>query len=256
MAEALIQGIKAAGMDTRISVGEQDEARREYLIQKGIDATSCNIEAIQGTEFVVIATKPQQLDKVTKELREFLEPHQVVISILAGIRTELISAQLQHEKVVRVMPNTPVQVRQGMSVWYAPPKISDTTVNFITAMLRAVGDELRVEDEKYLDAATALSGSGPAYVFLFLEAMKDAGVEMGFSASDSIRISLQNMRGAIDLMLAVGKHPAELKSMVTSPGGTTSAGLLSMEKNGLRTAVIEGILSARQRAEKLADGRK
>ncbi|MEC7885145.1 MAG: pyrroline-5-carboxylate reductase, partial [Chloroflexota bacterium] len=160
-------------------------------------------------------------------------------------------AGLSHNSVIRIMPNTPAQIGQGMSVWYSTDSVSESDRLFLGQILGTLGDEVHVEDEKFVDMATALSGSGPAYVFLFIESLIDSGVYLGMSRDMSRRLVLQTILGSSELVKQSGKHPAELKDMVTSPGGTTIEALVSMEDEGFRASVIKAVRSAYDRSLEL-----
>jgi pyrroline-5-carboxylate reductase len=178
----------------------------------------------------------------------------LVLSIIAGARISSISRDLGgHLAIVRVMPNTPAQIGQGMSVWTATPDVGELQRNQTREVLRALGDELFVEHESYLDMATALSGTGPAYVFLFMEALIDAGVHMGFSRRVAEKLVLQTMQGSVAFARQSALHPAELRNMVTSPGGTSAEALYQLEKGGLRTVLSRAVWAAYQKSKYLGD---
>jgi pyrroline-5-carboxylate reductase len=251
MAEAILSGVLNSGMITtgNIAVGEPVAQRREYLSsQRGVQVTSDNLKAIEGAQVVVLAVKPQQLEVVMAGLQGKLAASQAVMSIVAGAAVETIAAGLDHPAVIRVMPNTPAQVGHGMSVWTAAPEVSSAHTDVVREMLKTLGQEIYVADEKYLDMATALSASGPAYVFLFLEALIDAGVYLGLSRNMSQALALQTVKGSAALAMESGKHPAELRNMVTSPGGTTAEALLALEEGGFRGILINAVIAAYEKA--------
>ena len=256
MAQAIISGVKDAGLDASIIVGEPFEARRESLQNDlGVEVTPSNREAIAGADIVVLSVKPQQLDAVTEDLKGALAADQTVLSIMAGIKMHTIGLKLGHTRLIRVMPNTPAQIRQGISAWTASDDVDQPTLDFVTSMLQAIGDELKFSDEKSIDIATALSGSGPAYVFVFIEALTDAGVELGLPVHVARHLASQTVLGSAALLRESGKHPAELRDMVTSPGGTTAAGLAALEIGGFRAIVAEAVRTAFERGEELAGGK-
>lgn len=256
MAQAIISGVKDAGLDASIIVGEPFEARRESLKSDlGVEVTASNREAIAGADIVVLSVKPQQLEAVAEELDGALNADQTVLSIMAGVKIHSIGLKLNHTKLIRVMPNTPAQIRKGISAWTASDDVEQATLDFVASMLSAIGDELKFSDEKYIDIATALSGSGPGYVFVFIEALTDAGVELGLPVHVARHLASQTVLGSAALQRESGKHPAELRNMVTSPGGTTAAGLAALEMGGFRANVAEAVRAAFERGEELAGGK-
>jgi len=256
MAQAIISGVKDAGLDTSIIVGEPFEVRRESLKNDlGVEVTASNREAIAGADLVVLSVKPQQLGAVAEELNGALTADQTVLSIMAGVKMHSIGLKLNHKRLIRVMPNTPAQIRKGISAWTASDDVDQATLDFVAKMLGAIGDELKFSDEKSIDIATALSGSGPGYVFMFIEALTDAGVELGLPVHVARHLASQTVLGSAALQLESGKHPAELRNMVTSPGGTTAAGLAALETGGFRAAVAEAVRMAFERGEELAGGK-
>ena len=256
MAEAIISGVKDAGLDTSIIVGEPFEARRASLKgDLGVEVTANNREAVAGADLVVLSVKPQQLDAVAQELDGALTTGQTVLSIMAGVKMHSIGLKLNHAKLIRVMPNTPAQIRKGISAWTASDDVDQATLDFVASMLGAIGDELKFSDEKSVDIATALSGSGPGYAFVFIEALSDAGVELGLPVHVARHLASQTLLGSAALQRESGKHPAELRNMVTSPGGTTAAGLAALEDGGFRASVAAAVRLAYERGEELAGGK-
>jgi pyrroline-5-carboxylate reductase len=256
MARAIISGVKDAGLDASIIVGEPFEARRESLKNDlGVEATNSNREAVTGADIVVLSIKPQQLDAVADELNAALKSNQTVLSIIAGLKMHSIGLKLGHTKLIRVMPNTPAQIRKGISAWTVSDDVDQKTTDFVASMLKAIGDELKFSDEKSIDVATALSGSGPAYVFVMIEALSDAGVELGLPVHVARHLASQTVLGSAALQRETGKHPAELRNMVTSPAGTTAAGLAALENSGFRATVADAVRTAFERGEELAGGK-
>lgn len=254
MGEALVSALLKEGLAQpgEVTVSDVTEARRQHLASRyGIVATAKNAEVAQGADLVVLAVKPQEFPAVASDLRGRLDGVQTVLTIMAGVPSERVVEALGHEAVVRVMPNSAALVGQAMSVWTATPAVSDEGQEAVARLLRALGREVRVTDEKYLDMATAVSGSGPAFVFLFLEAFIDAAVHIGLHRELAQELALQTMSGAVCLARETAKHPAELRNMVTSPGGTTAAGLQVLEETGLRGAVIDAVEAAYERAKEL-----
>jgi pyrroline-5-carboxylate reductase len=254
MAEAMIAGLLGRGLiaPDRIVASHPRQDRRERLCQRfGIEAVEGNREAATLADFVVLTIKPQALSVVMRQLHGRLEPRQVAISILAGAGIGTLRRGLGHDAIVRVMPNTPAQVGQGMSVWTSTPDVDESQRRQVRALLGALGEELWVEEEKYVDMATALSGTGPTYVFLMMEALIDAGVHMGFPRRIAEQIVLQTVSGSVAFARDSGKHMAELRNMVTSPGGTSAEAIYQMEKGGLRTVLSRAVYAAYQRTQTL-----
>jgi pyrroline-5-carboxylate reductase len=258
MAETIAQGLLSKKLvDIKsINIGEPRSERRRELEQKhGIKVTSNNREAARAGRILVLSVKPQDLDGVLSDLRSTLEPDQVVMSIVAGARISTISEGLGHPAIVRVMPNTPAQIGEGMSVWTATSSVKKEQHDQIRTILQALGRELYVNDEKFLDMATAVSGTGPAYVFLVMEAMIDAAVHLGFPRHMAYQLVTETMRGSILYAMQSGKHPAELRNLVTSPGGTSAAALYQLEKGSLRTVLSKAIWAAYERSKSLGEGK-
>jgi pyrroline-5-carboxylate reductase len=256
MAEAIISGAIDSGIDAQIVVGEPVAARREALSKlEGVTVTAENSQAIVGADIVFLAVKPQQFDAVAGSLKGLLKPEQTVLSIMAGVKMHSIGLKLNHRRLIRVMPNTPMQVRQGISAWTVSDDVPAEVVDFTGTLLRALGDELKFSDEKYVDMATALSASGPGYVFMFIESLADAGVRMGLPVHVARHLATQTVLGSAALAKETKRHPAELRDMVTSPGGTTAAGLFALEEGGFRAAVMNGVQAAYDRGEELSQGK-
>ncbi|MEZ4639465.1 MAG: pyrroline-5-carboxylate reductase, partial [Caldilineaceae bacterium] len=256
MGEAILRRLltDAVATPAQITVSEPVTARRESLAQQyAVNVTGDNTAAVDAARVVVLAVKPQVIDKVAAELRGRLQPETLVISIMAGVRIRTMQQSLAHERIVRSMPNTPAQVGKGMTVWTATPQVSEADKTIAQTILEAMGDAVFVADEHYLDAATGLSGSGPGFVFLLVEAMIDAGVHVGFSRAQAERIALQTLEGSIALARESGAHPAVLRNLVTSPAGTTAAGTLVLERAGLRATIIEAVEAAYRRSKELGD---
>ena len=254
MAEALLGGIIEAGIATgdEIRVGEPVKARRAYLEEKfGLATLERNLEVVDGAGIVVLAIKPQNLHDVLSELNGNLAGDNTVLSIVAGARMGTLVSGTGHSSVIRVMPNTPAQISQGMSVWTASPGVDDAKLAVTRDILRTLGEETYVTDEKYIDMATALSASGPAYVFMFIESLIDAGVYLGLPRDMARTLVLQTVLGSTGLVKQSGKHPAELKDMVTSPAGTTIEALLSLERDGFRASVLQAVIAAYERSKAL-----
>lgn len=254
MAGAMIAGITQQELikPGHITASDPYPAQLDKLAERyQVHTTSNNIAAVKDKDIVVLSIKPQTLGEVGAELQGHLPGHALVLSIIAGATITKISQKLHHFSVVRVMPNTPAQVGKGMSVWTATTEVSETQRSQARMILGALGDELYVDHEDYLDMATALSGTGPAYVFMFMEAMIDAGVQMGFSRRISEQLVLQTIEGSVAFARYTQRHPAELRNMVTSPGGTTADALYQLEKGGFRTVLSKAIWAAYQKSRHL-----
>jgi pyrroline-5-carboxylate reductase len=255
MAEAMIAGLLKKGLvaPDRITASHPREDQRRKLQEKfGILTTENNRHAAAESDIIMLTIKPQVLQAVMRQLCGALKPQQVAVSVIAGAPVDVLVRGLEHPAVVRVMPNTPAQVGQGMSVWYTTPDVNDEQRSRVRAILSALGEELWVDEEKYVDMATALSGTGPTYVFLMMEALIDAGVHMGFPRRIAEQIVLQTVSGSVAFARDSGKHMAELRNMVTSPGGTSAEAIYQMEKGGLRTVLSRAVYAAFQRTQTLA----
>jgi pyrroline-5-carboxylate reductase len=255
MGEAMIQGLLAKKLidRTKITASEPRTERRTELKQKhGVKVTADNRDAA-SSQVIVLSVKPQDLTKALTELKGRLKPSQLVISIVAGARIKSINDKLGHDAIVRVMPNTPAQIGEGISVWTATPSVSKEQLEEARTLLRALGKEIHVDDEKYLDMATAVSGTGPSYVFLVMEAMIDAAVHLGFARHVAHDLVAETMKGSILYAIRSSKHPAELRNMVTSPGGTSAAALYQLEKGNLRTVISKAIFAAYERSKALGE---
>jgi pyrroline-5-carboxylate reductase len=254
MAEAMMKGILTRDLITpeKITGSGPRVERGETLTERyGIQATINNASAAEAASIVVLSVKPQVLPKVLTELRGHVRPDALVLSIVAGAKIATISEKLDHRNVVRVMPNTPAQIGEGMSVWTATVETSERQKEQARAILGALGEELFVADEDYLDMATALSGTGPAYVFLFMEALIDAGVHLGFSRRIAQKLVLKTVEGSAGFARESGLHPAQLRDMVTSPGGTSAEAIYQLEKGALRTVLSRAVWAAYQKSKYL-----
>ncbi|HYO30725.1 MAG TPA: pyrroline-5-carboxylate reductase [Thermomicrobiales bacterium] len=255
MAESMIAGLLKQGLvvPSRIVASHPRDDRRQRLRSRfGIEVVEGNREAAEAADLVFLTVKPQVLAAIMKQLHGRLEPRQVAVSVVAGASVATLSRGLGHDAIVRVMPNTPAQIGAGMMVWAATSDVDDTRRAQVRAVLGALGEELLVEEEKYVDMATALSGTGPTYVFLMMEALIDAGVHMGFPRRIAEQIVLQTVSGSVAFARDSGKHMAELRNMVTSPGGTSADAIYQMEKGGPRTVFSRAVYAAYQRTQTLA----
>jgi pyrroline-5-carboxylate reductase len=217
----------------------------------GIRVTDDNVEAAHWAQVAIFSVKPQTLPKVLPALRGALTAGELAISIVAGAPIRHFVEGLDHRAVVRSMPNTPAQVGEGMTVWTAGEAVTETQRGWARAILGSLGRELFVEDENYLDMSTALNGTGPAYFFLLLEAMIDAGVHIGLPRYVAEQLVTQTALGSVRYAIASGRHMAELRNGVTSPAGTTAAALSELERGGLRTVISDAIWAAYRRSVEL-----
>jgi len=256
MAEAMIGGLLRAGLVTpeRIVASHKRPERREHLEgEYGIRTVSSNTEAVGDADIVLLAIKPQMLARVGREVGPHLRRGQLVLSVLAGATTAALTGYLGHDQVVRSMPNTPARLGRGMTVWYATPETTPEQRSQARALLSALGAELEVDDEKMVAMATAVSGTGPTYVFLVMEALIDAAVHLGFPRHIAHDLVIETLEGSTFFAKQSGLHPAELRNMVTSPGGTSAAALHELESGRLRTVLSEAVWAAYRRTVELGD---
>ena len=250
MAEAMLSGLLERGLIEAGSVTCSDprEARRRELQERhGVAAITSNAEAVARGDIILLCVKPQVLGAVMPELKPVMRPGQLVISIVAGASSHALAEGLDHPAVVRCMPNTPAQIGQGVTVWFATPAVDATGRARTRTLLSALGSEFEVDDERQVAMATAVSGSGPTYVFLFIEALIDAAVHLGFPRHVARELVLDTVQGAAAFAVASGKHVAELRDMVTSPGGTSAAAMYELERGRLRTVVSDAVWAAFER---------
>lgn len=264
MAEAIIAGLlrkKLVGPE-QIAGSHPRQARREEMhVKYGIEMFEQNRDAVTASHpegnddssVLVLAVKPQRLQRVLGELKGALVKEQLVVSVVAGARIATIAEELLHASIVRTMPNTPAQIGEGVTAWTASPEVSEKQEQQVCAMLEALGKAVHVENEHQIDMATALSATGPTYIFMMMEALIDAGVHMGFSRHVAQELVHQMMLGSVLFARESHKHPAELRNMVTSPGGTSAEAIYQMEKGSLRTVLSKAVWAAYQRAEALGE---
>jgi pyrroline-5-carboxylate reductase len=254
MAESMITGLlsgQRVGASQIVASHPRAERRDALAARHAIRTTDSNAAAIEGADIVVLAIKPQMLRKVGKELAPLLRPEQLLISVLAGATTTALRNALHHDAIVRAMPNTPAQLGKGMTVWYATPQVSQQQRSQAAALLGALGKEIEVEDEKFVAMATAVSGTGPPYVLLVMEALIDAAVHIGFPRHIAHDIVIETLLGGTLFAQASGDHPAYLRNMVTSPAGTSAAAIHELEKGRLRTVLSEAVWAAYRRTDEL-----
>ena len=250
MLSAIIKDKIAAAKD--IAVSDASETRRTFLSEKyHVKVSADNVATINSANVTVLAIKPQVLPGVMPDLKGKIKPEQLVISIVAGARIATIKKGLSHTAIVRSMPNTPAQIGEGITVWTATHEVTPAQKNQAEQILGVMGKHIYVPDEKYVDMATAVSGSGPAYLFYFVEAIIDAAVELGFSPEDAKLLTMQTVNGATRLLLQSGKEAGELRQAVTSPGGTTAAAIKILEEGGFKSLISKAIYTAHERAKEL-----
>jgi pyrroline-5-carboxylate reductase len=226
------------------------ELEARYEVHMSLD----NAAAIDGTDVIILCVKPQKLPAVMSELHGKIPSEALVISIVAGTTIQSLVKGLDHESIVRAMPNTPAQVGEGMTVWSHNLGTIGDQHTLAQQILGALGEEIFVEEESYIDMATAVSGTGPAYVFLFVEALIDAGVHLGLPRRIAEEMVLQTIKGSVSFYVQNQSHPARLRNQVTSPGGTSATALYYLEKMGFRTAISRAIWAAFTRSQELGKG--
>jgi pyrroline-5-carboxylate reductase len=254
MAESMLAGLLRQGLVVpgQVTCSHPRADRRAALAEAhGVQATPDNAEAARDADVVLLAVKPQVLTEVMPELRHALSPAQLVVSVVAGASTHALGEGLAHPAVVRAMPNTPAQIGQGVIVWYATDSVTPEGKARTRGMLGALGREFEVHHERQVAMATAVSGTGPSYIFLFIEALVDAAVHVGFPRHLARELVLDTMQGSAAFALQSGLHIAELRDMVTSPGGTTAAAMYELERGKLRTVVSDAVWAAFERTLQL-----
>ena len=256
MAEAMIAGLLRGALvkPERVIASHPRAERREALEREyGIRTVADNLAAVRDADVVVLGIKPQMLNKVGREIGPHLRRGQLVLSVLAGATTTALTGILGHDQVVRSMPNTPARLGKGVTVWYATPETTEAQRAQAAALLGALGLQLEVDDEKMVAMATAVSGTGPTYVFLVMEALIDAAVHLGFPRHIAHDLVIETLEGSTLFAKQSGMHPAELRNMVTSPGGTSAAALHELESGRLRTVLSEAVWAAFRRTVELGD---
>lgn len=254
MGEAMIKGLLAKQLITpeQLIAADPHEPRGKELVERySLRFTPDNAEAARQADVVVLSVKPQVMTKVLHSIYGRVQKEALVLSIAAGVPTSTIMKGCEVSDVVRAMPNTPGQIGEGMTVAYPTPSVSGDQRAWADMILGALGQTLFVPEERFMDMATALNGSGPSYVFLLMEALIDAGVHMGFSRHDSQMLVQQTMLGSVKYAIESGLHPAELRNQVTSPGGTSAAALYQLEKGGVRTTISQAVWAAYKRSVEL-----
>jgi len=256
MAEAMIAGILRGNLvepDQVVASHPRAERREQLAREYGIRTVTSNVEAVEGADVILFGIKPQMLGRVGREIGPHLRRGQLVLSVLAGATTAALTGILGHDRVVRSMPNTAARLGKGVSVWYATPETTEAQREQAAALLSALGHQLEVDDEKMVAMATAVSGTGPTYVFLVMEALVDAAVHLGFPRHIAHDLVIETLEGSTLFAKQSGMHPAELRNMVTSPGGTSAAALHELESGRLRTVLSEAVWAAYRRTVELGE---
>jgi pyrroline-5-carboxylate reductase len=253
MGEAIVKCLltKKVAVPQDMVVSDISAVRRKLLSSEyGVSTLADNKKAVENANLIILAVKPQNLPQVMEEIKG-LALNQLVLSIVAGATLSSLRQGLNHSSVIRAMPNMPAQIGEGMTIWTTTTETGQKQKKLAQTVLGALGKEIYVADEKYLGMATALSGSGPAYVFLFIEALIDAGVHIGLPRDMAQELVIQTILGSTRTVEKTGKHPADLRNMVTSPGGTTTEALLQLEKGRFRSLVLKAVAAAYKKAERL-----
>ena len=256
MGEAMLAAILEKKLSTPqdIAASDTDQSRRQHLEQNyGVTVAGTSLPLAQKCDVLILAIKPQNLADVMAELNGQLEPAQLVLSIVAGARIDTLCQGLDHRHTVRCMPNTPARIGEGMTVWTATAEVTKQQKEWAGSILSTMGKEVYFDDEKYLDMATAISASGPAYFFLFVESLVEAAVKIGIPRDTAQELVLQTMLGSAHLIQQSGKTPEELRKMVTSPGGTTAEALLQFEKGEFSQLVLQAVTAAYNKAKRLGN---
>ena len=259
MGEALIKGLLRQSLiepQNIIGTDKWTERLEGLRAQYGIRTSENNAVAAEEANIVFLSVKPQVMGMVFDEVCGHVKPGTLVFSIAAGVRIESIRQGLDVESVIRAMPNTPAQIGQGITVWTSTDAVTDQQREYALTILKALGEEEYVGDEHYLDMATALSGTGPAYIYLFMEALVDAGVHLGFSRHIAEKLVFQTVIGSANFARQSDMHLAALRNQVTSPGGTTAEALYHLDKGGFRTVISRAIWAAYVRSAELGQGKK
>ena len=257
MAQAIISGIKNNNINCEILVSEPVESTRKYLEKTySIKTANNNVIAVKDSDFIILAIKPQIFQDVAQEINSYITSSQTVVSIMAGIPLGKLNEYLNHKNIIRVMPNTPAQIGKGCSIWMKMDHMGKNKINFFKKILLSCGTEIEVNNEKSIDIATAISGSGPAYILFFMESLINYGIELGLEGKISEKIVYETVIGSAYLARNSKKNPRELIDMVTSPGGTTAAGLSVLNTMEFNKIINSAIQSAYERGIEISKGEK
>jgi pyrroline-5-carboxylate reductase len=255
MGEVLIRGLIQSGKIKKndLMASDVSEDRRNHISKTyGIRTTASNVEVVGKSSIVIIAVKPQNISSLLDELSASSHEGHLFISIAAGITTDRIASKMHHQSgVIRVMPNAPASVLAGVAAIYPGPNVSHADLQRAIAIFECVGQTVVLKNEALMDVVTGLSGSGPAFIFLVIESLSDAGVQLGISRKEASLLAAQTVFGAAKMLLETGKHPSELKDVVATPGGTTFAGLKMLEKGNFRSTIMDAVEAATIRSREL-----
>ena len=257
MGRALIDGLIASGSAQAENIICSDASERQLEAIRGkyaVQTTTDNVAVVKASDIIIYAIKPQIMSAVLKETADFLDMSKLIISIAAGVPMAAIESLLAKDlRLIRVMPNVAVAVKEGATAVAAGGNASEEDIQLAMAIFDSVGKSIFLGENYLMDAITGLSGSGPAYIFMIVDALADAGVKMGLSRKDAQVLASQTILGSAKLLLETKSHPGELKDLVTSPGGTAIAGLHTLEKGGLRTTLINAVEAATNRSKELGE---
>ena len=254
MAEALISGITESNTlsPNSINCTDKDHKKTTYMNKKyNINKFTNNLDVIQNADIIFICIKPQDINTLSNELKNQFKNNQTIVSILAGTQIQTLSKLFNHNSIIRIMPNTPAQIKKSVSVWTHTKETDSTHIKQIKSILASIGSDFYVEKEELIDMATALSASGPAYLFLFIESLIEAGKNIGLPDNLSKDFSTKMIDGSINLLNFSEEAPGTLRENVTSPGGTTEAALKVLMKNNFNKIIIEAIKAAHERGLEL-----
>jgi pyrroline-5-carboxylate reductase len=255
MGEVLIRGLIQSGKvkKTDILASDISQDRLNHISNTyGIRTTSSNVEVVEGASIIIIAVKPQNIDDLLDELSQSSHEGHLFISIAAGITAEKLASKMHHKSgIIRVMPNAPASVLAGIAALYPGRNVAPTDLQRAVSIFECVGRTVVIRNEALMDVVTGLSGSGPAFVFLMIESLSDAGVQLGISRKEASLLAAQTAYGAAKMLIETGRHPSELKDIVATPGGTTFAGLKMLEKGNFRSTVMDAVEAATSRSREL-----
>jgi pyrroline-5-carboxylate reductase len=255
MGEILIRGLIQSGKVSKadITASDASENRLAYISDTyGVNTTSSNTQLVGTAAIVIIAVKPQNIDDLLEELSDSSHEGHLFISIAAGVTTDRLAAKMHHQSgIIRVMPNAPASVLAGIAAIYPGRNVSPADLQRAISIFECVGKTVIIRNENLMDVVTGLSGSGPAFVFLVIESLSDAGVQLGISRKESSLLAAQTVFGAAKMFLETGRHPSELKDVVATPGGTTFAGLKMLEKGNFRSTIMDAVEAATLRSREL-----
>jgi pyrroline-5-carboxylate reductase len=255
MGEVLIRGLIQSGSvkKTDIIASDANQDRLTHIAETyGVRTTSSNVEVVENASIVIIAVKPQNIDDLLEELSSSSHEEHLFISIAAGVTTEKLAGKMHHRSgIIRVMPNAPSSVLAGIAALCPGRNVSSDDLQRAVSIFECVGKTVIIKNEALMDVVTGLSGSGPAFVFLVIESLSDAGVQLGISRKEASLLATQTAYGAAKMLLETGRHPSELKDIVATPGGTTFAGLKMLEKGNFRSTIMDAVEAATVRSREL-----